>query len=201
MNYWNVLVGVWLFFVVAVLQSCQPNSISNHSIERSVSNVASTKAVMGLSSTAFDQGHDIPKQFTADGKDVSPPLSWASIPEGTQSLVLIVDDPSVGQSPWVHWVIYAIPASMTGLDAGVPNNPTTTFGAMQGTDSWGTIGYRGPSPPPGQPHEYRFRLYAIDGMPNMISGLTASQVMSLLKGHVLATAEMTASYGRQVQAK
>ena len=201
MNHWSVLAGVWFLFIAVALQACQPNSISNHSIERSVSNVASTKAAMGLSSTAFDQGHDVPKQFTADGKDISPPLSWASIPEGTQSFVLIVDDPSVGQSPWVHWVIYSIPATMTGLDAGVPNTPVTTFGAMQGPDSWGTIGYRGPSPPPGRPHQYRFRLYAVDGMPNMMPGLTAEHLMNLLDGHILATAELTASYGRQVQAE
>ncbi len=202
MKYSSFCFVIGWFFVLLALQACQPNTRSDHSISRSDETEIFKKASMGLSSVAFAHGQEIPKQFTADGQDLSPPLTWANVPVGTQSFVLIMDDPSVeGPNPWVHWVMYGIPVRMNGLSQGVPNTPSTTFGAMQGTDSWGTIGYRGPSPAPGKPHQYRFRLYAIDGMPNMMPGLTAPQVMSLLKDHVLATAEMTASYGRQVQAK
>ena len=121
-----------------------------------------------ITSSAFAQGHPIPKKYTGEGDDVSPPLSWSEIPEGTKELVLICDDPDAPTAePWVHWVIYKIPADAKGLPEGVPRKPRLKEppGAVQGKNSWPAseaIGYRGPMPPPGHGvHHYYFKLYAL----------------------------------------
>ena len=119
-------------------------------------------------STAFDDGQPIPKKFTEDGQDVSPPLAWDGGPEGTKELALICDDPDApSREPWVHWVIYKIPATVRGLPEGLPTDASleSRSSAMQGKNSWPdgrTIGYRGPAPPPGRVHHYHFKVYALD---------------------------------------
>ncbi len=112
---------------------------------------------MKLESTAFAHQATIPKDYTGDGKDISPPLRWSDVPEGTREFALICDDPDApsprrpAPEPWVHWVIYGIPAEVRELPAGLPPKEKlqTPVAAVQGKNSWGTIGYRGPSPPPG----------------------------------------------------
>ena len=108
-----------------------------------------------LTSTAFSEGERVPVKYTGDGEDVSPPLSWSGLPEGTRELALICDDPDAPTAePWVHWVIYKIPAELGGLPEGVAKTPRLAEpgGGLQGKNSWPsgqTIGYRGPAPPPG----------------------------------------------------
>ena len=153
-----------------------------------------------LSSTAFKEGAPIPKQFTGDGADTSPPLQWAGIPEGSKSFALICDDPDAPRAePWVHWVIYAIPTSAPGLAEGVPGDARLRFpaGAVQGKNDFGRSGYGGPAPPRGHgTHHYHFRLYALSKPLGLEPGATKKQVLAAMKGKVLEEACLTGIYSR-----
>ena len=156
-----------------------------------------------VTSSAFAQGHPIPKKYTGEGADVSPPLSWTGIPAGTKELVLICDDPDAPMSePWVHWVIYKMPANTQGLPEGVPRKPRLKDppGAMQGRNSWPAseaIGYRGPMPPPGHGvHHYYFKLYALDAALPMQSGMDKKKVLDAIHDHILAEAVLMGTYER-----
>jgi Raf kinase inhibitor-like YbhB/YbcL family protein len=149
-----------------------------------------------LSSPAFGAGADIPKQYTGDGKDVSPPLRWAEPPQGTKSFALICDDPDAPRGTWVHWVLFNLPADRRQLEEGVPTDGELPGGARQGKNDFGKIGYGGPAPPPGKPHRYYFRLYALDGPLDLAAGATRSQVVTAMKGHILAEGELMGRYGR-----
>ena len=132
---------------------------------------------MKLESSALAAGAKFDKRFTGDGSDVSPPLAWHNPPAGTRQFALICDDPDApSPRPWVHWVIYGIAADVHGLPEGLPAEPRLTepAGAMQGRNTWTSgrvIGYRGPAPPPGKPHHYHFRLYALDAPLDVKPGL------------------------------
>ena len=150
-----------------------------------------------ITTTAFIDGGAIPRKHTGDGQDVSPPLVWTDVPEGAKSLALICDDPDAPQpQPWVHWVIYDLPGDLTGLAEGVPAEaPPHLPGAIQGPNSWGTAGYRGPAPPPGGPHRYFFRLYALDTQFKAPS-LDADALRAKMAGHILAEGELLGTYER-----
>ncbi len=154
-----------------------------------------------LSSEAFGPGSTIPRRHTGDGEDLSPPLGWTDLPPETRELALIVDDPDApSQQPWVHWVISKIRPTEPGIPEGVHLKPTPSFpaGAVQGKNSWGTIGYRGPSPPRGHGvHRYVFRLYALDEPLNVAAGLDKPALLKAMQGHVLAIAELIGTYERR----
>jgi Raf kinase inhibitor-like YbhB/YbcL family protein len=155
---------------------------------------------MTFSSTVFGHGEPIPAGFTAEGLDVSPPLEWLGLPRGTKELALICDDPDAPRAePWVHWVLYGIPAATAGLAEGVP--PVETLGepdgACQGTNDFGNIGYGGPSPPRGHgKHHYRFRLYALDTVLGLPSGLSKQELLDAMAGHILEEVELIGTYQR-----
>ena len=156
-----------------------------------------------VSSTAFQTNQWIPKKYSGEGVDVSPPLAWTGLPAGTRELALICDDPDAPTpEPWVHWVIYKIPADAQGLAENVPPEarPASPAGAMQGKNSWPsgrTIGYRGPMPPPGHGrHRYFFKLYALDAVLGLKPGITKDQLLKAMKGHVLAEAQLMGTYKR-----
>jgi len=153
-----------------------------------------------LHSTAFNEGHTIPKRHTDDGEDLSPPLSWDKLPAGTKELALIVDDPDAPRAePWVHWSIYGIPADCGGLKEGVPQNerPSSVPGAAQGKNSWGTTGYRGPSPPKGHgTHHYHFKVYALDAALGLKPGLDKHDLLTAISGHVLGQGDLVGTYQR-----
>jgi Raf kinase inhibitor-like YbhB/YbcL family protein len=156
-----------------------------------------------ITSTAFDNGRPIPRKFSGEGQDVSPPLAWDAPPAGTQELALICDDPDAPTpQPWVHWVIYAIPADVRELPAAIPNKPELTepVAARQGKNSFpkgATIGYRGPMPPPGHgTHHYHFQLYALDAKPNVPAGATKDELLKAMKGHILAEGKLVGTYER-----
>jgi Raf kinase inhibitor-like YbhB/YbcL family protein len=155
---------------------------------------------MKMTSTAFADGATIPARHTGDGQDVSPPLQWSDLPAGTVELALICDDPDAPRpQPWVHWVIYKVPASATGLPEGVPPSEqlASPAGAMQGLNTWPAVGYRGPAPPRGHGvHHYHFRLYALDQALELQPRLTKEQLLKAMKGHVLAEAELVGTYQR-----
>ena len=151
---------------------------------------------ISISSDAFNDSTSIPVEHTCDGEDRSPALSWDTVPAGTQSIALIVDDPDAPGKTWVHWVIYNIPADSTGLPPGVPKNKTLDDGSLQGKNDFGRIGYNGPCPPPGKPHRYFFKVYALDTTLSLKSGATKSQLEASMSGHILAQGEMIGKYGR-----
>ena len=153
-----------------------------------------------VSSSAFEQCAPIPRRFTGEGEDVSPPISWSELPEGTREVVLICDDPDApGAEPWVHWVIYKIPATLSALPEGIPPKPrlTNPSGALQGRNSWPKgVGYRGPLPPPGAPHRYRFTLYAINAKMVAEPAMTKQTVLEEIRGHVLGEGQLIGIYER-----
>jgi Raf kinase inhibitor-like YbhB/YbcL family protein len=161
------------------------------------------KMTLKLTSTAFTQGHPIPKQYTGEGADVSPPLSWSELPEGTKELALICDDPDAPTAePWVHWVIYKIPATAKGLPEGVPRKPRPKepAGALQGKNSWTggeNIGYRGPMPPPGHGvHHYYFKLYALDSHVSLEPGADKKTLLNAIRERIIAEGVLMGTYQR-----
>ena len=149
-----------------------------------------------LKSTAFQAGADIPRKHTCDGGDVSPLLRWEKAPAGTKAFALIVDDPDAPAGTWVHWVIYDLPAQTKELAEGTPKTETLANGAKQGMNDFRRIGYSGPCPPPGPPHRYFFKLYALDAPTNLSPRATKQQLLESMKGHVLAEAELVGRYKR-----
>jgi Raf kinase inhibitor-like YbhB/YbcL family protein len=149
-----------------------------------------------LTSTAFGEGANIPKPYTGDGKDESPPLRWPDPPQGTKSFALICDDPDAPRGTWVHWVLFNLPADQRELEEAVPRQETLASGARQGKNDFGKIGYGGPAPPPGKPHRYFFKLYAVDAMLDLAAGATKAQLLEALKGHILAEGQLMGQYGR-----
>jgi Raf kinase inhibitor-like YbhB/YbcL family protein len=144
-----------------------------------------------LSSPEFDEGGAIPRRFTCDAADVSPPLSWSGAPDGTITLALVMDDPDAGG--FVHWVVYNIDVSATGsLPAGWSATPEA---APQGVNSFGKVGYGGPCPPSGT-HRYAFRLLALDQVLELAAGPKAQAVLDASAGHALAEATLTGTYRR-----
>jgi hypothetical protein len=159
----------------------------------------STMALV-LQSDAFDTGATIPRVHTCDGEDVSPALAWSGAPAGTRSYTLIMDDPNAPPGTWVHWVLYDLPADTTGLDRGLPKTERVASGGVQGAcwgvDTFARVGYHGPCPPPGKPHRYVFKLYALDAALGLDPRATKVAVERAMRGHVLAEAKLIGIYGR-----
>ena len=154
---------------------------------------------MQISSSAFKANQAIPKQYTCDSKDVSPPLSWTGIPDQAKSLVLIVDDPdapdpAAPRMVYVHWVLYNLPVTATGLAEAI-SPATLPAGTREGVNDWKRTGYGGPCPPIGR-HRYYFKLYALDTLLPDLHKPTKSKLLQEMNGHVLAEAEMIGTYQR-----
>ncbi|MCD6340057.1 MAG: YbhB/YbcL family Raf kinase inhibitor-like protein, partial [Verrucomicrobia bacterium] len=131
------------------------------------------------------------------GEDVSPPLAWSGAPEGAQAFALICDDPDAPMGTWVHWVIYDIPAEAAGLEENVPPEESLPNGARQGRNDFRRIGYGGPCPPPGKPHRYFFRLYALSAKTGLPPGATKARLLQAMEGKILAQAELMGTYQRR----
>ena len=149
-----------------------------------------------ISSSAFSDGSFIPAKYTGDGPDVSPPLSWTNAPQGTKSFALVCDDPDAPVGTWVHWVIYCIPAGADGLEENIPGTDRVPETAVQGQNDFRRVGYGGPAPPPGKPHRYFFKLYALDTELKLEPGLTKAQLPKAMEGHILGTARFMGKYQR-----
>jgi Raf kinase inhibitor-like YbhB/YbcL family protein len=154
---------------------------------------------MKIESSAFVHNGDIPQRYTCDGQDLSPPLSWSGVPEDAKSLVLIVDDPDAPdpkapKMTWVHWVLYNIPASASGLPEGVLPGALPT-GTAEGVNDWKRTGYGGPCPPTGR-HRYFHKLYALDTVLTGLDKPTKAQLEKAMQGHILAQAELIGFYQR-----
>jgi Raf kinase inhibitor-like YbhB/YbcL family protein len=147
-----------------------------------------------VTSTAFKEGETIPKQYTGDGADKSPPLRWSDPPDGTKSFALICEDPDAPRGTFVHWVLFNVPAKTRELPEGVPARETLDDGSRQGKNGFGNIGYGGPAPPRGKPHRYYFKLSALDTTLDLPAGATAEQARSAMSGHVLAERQLMGRY-------
>jgi Raf kinase inhibitor-like YbhB/YbcL family protein len=153
------------------------------------------KMTIDVMSTAFEEGGAIPVRYTCDGLDVSPPLQWSSVPDATQSLVLIADDPDAPRGTFVHWLIYNLPPDTRRLPEDVPNRETLPSGASQGINGAGRVGYMGPCPPGGT-HRYFFKVYALDRGLNLGGGATKGDLLDAMEGHVLAEGRLVGTYQR-----
>ncbi len=150
-----------------------------------------------LTSSAFTDGEAIPRHYTCDGDDVSPPLDWEGVPDGTQSFALIVDDPdapdpAAPKMTWVHWVLYNIPPSTAELPAGVKQLPS---GTKEGLNDWKRTGYGGPCPPVGR-HRYFHKLYALDVQLPDLNKPTKADLEKAMAGHTLAETLLIGTYER-----
>lgn len=145
-----------------------------------------------VSSTAFPSNADIPAKYSCSGDDVQPALSWSGVPSNAQSLALIVEDPDAPGGTFTHWVAYDLPAKTSGIGEGAALPP----GASAGRNDFRTSGYRGPCPPPGQPHHYHFRIFALDQPLGLKAGATRDDVLDAMKGHVLDQGELVGTFGR-----
>jgi Raf kinase inhibitor-like YbhB/YbcL family protein len=150
-----------------------------------------------LTTTAFTQGQPIPSRNTCQGEDVSPDLQWSGVPSDAKSLVLICDDPDAPAGTWVHWVMYDLTPSMTGVPEDLPKSPSLDNGAKQGVNDFKHIGYGGPCPPSGNPHRYFFKLYALDIRPPLKPGLTKSELLKIMEGHIIAQGELMGTFQRK----
>ena len=147
-------------------------------------------------SPVFNEGGDIPAEFTCDGKDISPPLEWSGVPQNAQSLAIIADDPDAPmKGGWVHWVVYNLPPAMTGFPAHIPSVEKLPMGGMQGRTDFGKTGYGGPCPPRGV-HRYFFKIYALDTLLQGQPGLTKKELLQAMQGHVLAEGQLMGKYER-----
>lgn len=157
-------------------------------------------SALNLTSAAFEHTGPIPRKYTADGQNVSPPLTWSGAPAGTQSLAMVVDDPDAPRAePWVHWLLYSMSAETASLPENVAPSERVSQppGALQGRNSWNRIGYGGPEPPRGHgTHHYHFKLYALDEKLDLAPGLEKDQLLDRMEGHVLAEGELVGTYER-----
>jgi Raf kinase inhibitor-like YbhB/YbcL family protein len=147
---------------------------------------------MTLTSTAFVDGGMIPARHVRRGENLSPPLAWSGAPDGTRSFALIVDDPDAPGGDWVHWIVYNLPADLSGLPEGVTTPPG---GAVQGKNGWGAAQYDGPQPPSGT-HRYVFKLYALDAALDLGPGASKAALLKAIEGHVLARGQLIGKYSK-----
>lgn len=160
--------------------------------------VAQNTPKLSVTSLAFAAGATIPASYSCKNPNgESPPLAWKGVPSDTKTLILILKDPDAPNGTFIHWVVYNLPASLGGVGANVPPTEKLANGGMQGVNSLGQIGYKGPCPPPGSaPHRYHFELSALDAALSLQPGATAAQVEEAAQGHVKATGDLVGTFSR-----
>jgi Raf kinase inhibitor-like YbhB/YbcL family protein len=183
----NSFQRIAFFLLLVLFCGCRGGSTATSSVKGFQSGAAARS--MTLTSSAFDACAQIPKQFTCDGENISPPLKWNGAPSGTQSFAVIMNDPDAPSGDFTHWLLFNIPASASQLAQGEQQLGTA------GQNDFGKIGYGGPCPPSGR-HRYIIHLYALDSTLSLQSGALRRQVEQAMPGHVLGEATLTASYSR-----
>jgi len=166
--------------------------------KKEIESQPSTEGVMNLEvrSSVFEEGGRIPDRYTGIGADVSPPLSFSGVPEATQSLALICDDPDAPAGTWVHWVLFNLSPATRELTEAVDTEKKVLGGAKQGHNDFRKIGYGGPMPPPGKPHRYFFKVYALDTKLDIKAGITKAGLLEAMEGHILAEGQLMGTYSR-----
>lgn len=164
---------------------------------------AQTPQTITVESPTLKADQPIPRDYTADGRNVSPPLTWSRVPVGSKVIAVVLEDPDAGNPPpFVHWVIYKIPATAKGLPENIPFEPDRPMpaeiaGAVQGVSGFRRPIYRGPAPPPGKVHHYHFVVYALDAALDLKPGLNRAELLDAIKGHVIGQGELVATYERK----
>lgn len=148
-----------------------------------------------ITSPAFEDGAAIPKKYTCDDLDVSPPIEWTNVPEGTKTIAIVCDDPDAPMKTWVHWVIFNIAGDVSRLAESVPPEKELENGARQGMNDFHKVGYGGPCPPSGM-HRYFFKIYALDTTLDKPAGISKSHLMIAMEGHVLSESHLMGTYTR-----
>jgi hypothetical protein len=182
-----VQIGAGILLILAALSACQGTQPELQT---------GPGTALQLESSAFEDQGAIPQRFTCDGEDLSPPLSWSEPPTGTQSLVLLFDDPDAPVGTWDHWTLFNIGATLRSLPEGIPADAVVTGIGMHGSNSWRRLGYGGPCPPKGRTHRYFFKLYALDTLLDLGTGAGKAEIEKAMKGHVLAQGQLMGRYGR-----
>jgi Raf kinase inhibitor-like YbhB/YbcL family protein len=158
---------------------------------------AGSSSSLTITSDAFEDGKPIPREYTCDGADRSPPLHWRGVPEGVATLALVVDDPDAPSGNWNHWLIYNMPSGTLALGEAVPATRALGDGSRQGTNGFGKIGYGGPCPPRGSTHRYQFKLYALSKRIELEPGARRDAVLQAIRdGKIVAEAQLTGTYAR-----
>jgi Raf kinase inhibitor-like YbhB/YbcL family protein len=151
-------------------------------------------AEITLTSSAFQDGGAIPYLYTCEGDDISPPLAWSGAPAIARSYAMVCEDPDAPRGIWIHWVFYNIPGDAVELNKAVPTLPELPSGARHGRNTAGDMAYAGPCPPPGKPHRYFFRLYALDISLNLAPGATKAELEQAMDQHILAQGTLMGMY-------
>jgi Raf kinase inhibitor-like YbhB/YbcL family protein len=149
-----------------------------------------------ISSPAFRHGAAIPRKYTCDRANVSPPLRWQGVPAGTRSFAVVAEDPDVPVGSAAFWILYDLPGVSRGVRQAVPPNETLPGGARQGVNDLGRVGYGAPCPPPGRVHHYYFRVYALDAPVSLAAGATKKDTFRAIRRHILRVAELMGTYER-----
>lgn len=151
---------------------------------------------MNVTSKVISPGAEFPKRNTCQGEDISPDLAWTGAPAGTQSFALILDDPDAPGGTFTHWLLWDIPAASHELPQNLPRAPQLPEGARQGRNDFGKVGYNGPCPPPGKPHRYYVRVFALDTTLGVKAGAGRSELERAMEGHMLARGELMGRFAR-----
>jgi Raf kinase inhibitor-like YbhB/YbcL family protein len=186
----TLIVAVILIFLF--LQPFAPSQQIS-TIEKELLNGVTTKFF--VSSLSLKENESIPTKYTRDGDNLSPPLNWSGIPNETKSLAIIMYDPDAPSGVFYHWVLYNIPKNIDSIPEGIQKSPITPYG-YQGINSYNILGYDGPSPPKGSTHRYIFLVLALDTQLALGPNAYYSEVLSSIKGHVIAYAKLTCLYKR-----
>jgi Raf kinase inhibitor-like YbhB/YbcL family protein len=158
-------------------------------------NAKNDKAQIKLTSAAFKENEAIPRPYTCDGVNVSPPLEWSGVPKSAKTLALVCSDPDAPSGTFVHWVFFNLPADNIGLVENMPVTENLKAGGFQGKNDFGKLGYGGPCPPSGT-HHYIFRIYALDNELALKAGATNAELMNAIEGHIILQGQLTGTYGR-----
>lgn len=188
-----------LLIALVLLCSCQrrvQTGPNQNSAPTNSPKVDEKMAQIRITSAAFQEGGMIPKQYTCEGANISPPLAWDSVPVGTKTLALICDDPDAPAKTWTHWVLFNLPSGAKELPEKVPPQEKLAGGGVQGMNDFRKTGYGGPCPPPGSPHRYYFKLYALDTDLALNAGATKEQLLKGMEGHVVAGGQLLGKYQR-----
>ena len=149
-----------------------------------------------LTSPAFSEGGPIPKRHSGEGENLSPALSWSTSAPSVRSYVLFVEDPDAPSGTFIHWVLFNIPAGVRQLTEGLPEKAEIADLGKQGVNDTRETGYFGPCPPPGKPHRYYFKIFALDRMLDLPSGSSHAQVNRAMQGHILDSGSLMGTYRR-----
>jgi Raf kinase inhibitor-like YbhB/YbcL family protein len=188
----RVTLGIILMFFTAIMAGVMGCAAAEKPTDLSK---GGEEVTMQITSTAFEHGDMIPAEYTADGADVSPALTWGKVPAASKSLALICDDPDAPAGTWVHWVVWNLPPTSSGLPKAVPHGDTIDGGGLQGKNGSGKLGYSGPAPPSGT-HRYFFKLYALETVLDLPAGSSKADLLKAMEGHVIGSGELMGRYSR-----